>query len=242
MKYRNHKKLYALALTAIASTNAWSNIIVSDGLNNHTPKTIIAIKHFTASIVSSQQQVGASNSSNASTMAMSWDEQDKTSDLDATGLDGINLVTGALNSMMALNFQQTDQEENLEFRLWNTVNTLGNSFNTVSIEQALFIGEDGLSELINRTTAAVVKMFKSEPKTYNSKLNAQQSTPTAPRKKLPAGNTISAPATLTLVGVGLIIIGLTRKRRITAKFNKRTSIQQPPIPTYTVSVSKNPKP
>jgi hypothetical protein len=223
MKYRYQKQLYAVVVIAVASTNAWSTIIVNDGLS-HTTKTINFNAHGAATMVSSQEQVDTSNSSKASTREISFDEQDNTTDIYTTEPDGFNLVTGVLNSIIALNFLQTDHDVNLEFRLWDMASTQGNALttiNTTPAEQAIFIGFDGLSDLIDQTTAGAVKMFKSAPKAYDFKFNFLQSTTTTPPNIPNRGTAISAPAALTLVGVGLIVIGLTRKKRNISKARRR---------------------
>lgn len=76
------------------------------------------------------------------------------------------------------------------------------------------------STIIDHTTAGAINMLKSPPKAYDFKFNFLQST-TAPTNNPTTETAFSAPATLTLVGVGLIGIGLTRKKRNSYKARQK---------------------
>lgn len=78
--------------------------------------------------------------------------------------------------------------------------------------QSTIIVSDGL----DHTTAGAINMLKSPP----NKLNFLQPT-TALTNSPTTETTFSAPATLTLVGIGLIGIGLTRKKRNVCKARQK---------------------
>ncbi|MEE9423961.1 MAG: PEP-CTERM sorting domain-containing protein [Methylococcales bacterium] len=82
--------------------------------------------------------------------------------------------------------------------------------------QSTIIVNDGL----DHTTAGAINKLKSPPKAYDFKFNFLQPT-TAPTNNPTTETAFSAPATLTLVGVGLIGIGLTRKKRNSCKARQK---------------------
>jgi hypothetical protein len=167
-------------------------------------------------VVSDRGQMQISNSGNSTiNVAVTWDGQDNSADVNTTGLGGIDLTDGGLNSSFGLNLLGTDHDVNMEIKLWDMSGGQGSvstAFDPALAGQQFFLDFDGLNSTVDLANIGAIQLLISGPQAYDLQFNFLQSAGAPPTTPVP-GTAVSAPATLTLVGFGLLGIGLTRNKR-----------------------------
>ena len=183
------------------------------GLFFQRGKTITLSDNGERAVDNSQGQILAANSArtniNADTIL---DEQNFSAENNTRGSYGFELAKDRSNTKMVLKLRTADYTRNHQSWLRNSSDTEVETItpiNLVSNQQNHFSVSDKLNNSINLAMIDAIQLLILNPKDYDFQFNFLSAAP--PNRKMQK-TAISAPATLTLFGVGLIGIGLTRKK------------------------------
>ena len=171
-----------------------------------------------ATVVSSVGEVQVSNTGNASIVVeFTWDGMDNSADVDTTGLGGIDLTMGGLNDGILVGNTRTDLDVSLQFNLWDSSGATGSITRTFQQDtngEDVFFAYDDLSNSVDLTDIGAIQLVVTGPDAYDLQFDLLQSTtltpPGAPPQAPPTS--VSSPATLALVSIGLFGLGFTRHR------------------------------
>ena len=166
-------------------------------------------------VVSNLGNIEISNTVNTQVnVAITWDGNDSGPepdvDVDTDGLGGVDLIDGT-NTGLLLDIIFADLGVDLTFNIWD-INGNEASVNRTFIrdrqnEQAFFAYADLVGDSVDLTQVGAIQLLASGPRAYDVSLTLLQSVN-------PDGPTpVSAPATLTLVGLGMLGVTMTARRR-----------------------------
>lgn len=163
-----------------------------------------------AAISSAQGQVQIANSVNSKiNVAITWDGSDNSSGVNTSGLGGVDLLDGT-NTGLLLDIQFADLGVDLSFNIWDTngnVASVSKNFNSqVTGEQVFFSYADLVGDSVDLTSVGAIQLLASGPQAYDVDFSLLQSADPNPP-------TVSAPATIALVGLGMIGVSMTTRKR-----------------------------
>lgn len=168
-------------------------------------------------VVSTQGQVQVANTVNSQVnVAITWDGNDAATtgaDVDIDGLGGVDLIDGT-NTGLLMDIDFADLGVDLTFNIWDTsgnVASVSRVFSSqVQDEQVFFAYSDLVGDSVDLTNVGAIQLLASGPQAYDVDFSLLQSVnPDGPPPPTP----VSAPATLSLVGLGMLGATLTARRR-----------------------------
>lgn len=165
-------------------------------------------------VVSAIGQVQVSNTVNTNIdVALTWDGGDNQASVDTGGLGGLDLIDGT-NTGILVDINFADLGVDMAFNIWDTSGnqaTVSRSFSSqVQDEQVFFAYGDLVGNSVDLTSVGAIQLLVSGPTAYDVDFNLLQSI----NPDQPPSNNISAPATLALVGIGMVGVGAARRKRL----------------------------
>ena len=167
-----------------------------------------------AVVTTSPGMVQIANSVNSQiNAAITWDGTDNSAAVDTDGLGGVDLIDGT-NTGLLLDIDFADLGVNLTFNIWdtsgNTASVSRNFASQVTGEQVFFDYADLVGGTVDLMNVGAIQLLASGPRAYDVNFSLLQSVNPNPT---PPPTPVSAPATIALVGLGMLGVSMTTRRR-----------------------------
>ncbi len=162
-------------------------------------------------VVSNKGVAQVANTVNSNiNVAITWDGSDNAEAVNTSGLGGVDLIDGT-NTGLLLDINFADLGVDLVFNIWDTAGNVAAVSRTFAIqrqnEEVFFDYANLVGDTVDLTGVGAIQLLVSGPRAYDVDLFLLQSTNPNPPP------TVSAPATIALVGLGMIGVSMTARKR-----------------------------